>query len=91
MGVESAWVALASKNVRKKLGLQKSGGSDENASAAKADASTSTTDSAATGSSVIYDGMLSEDAIAKLKKKKVSTGTMVDEGSQTFGGGVLGS
>lgn len=54
--------------------------------------STSTSDSAATGSSqTIYDGMLSEEAVAKAKKKKASTGTMADEGEQTFGGGALGA
>lgn len=59
------------------------------ATAPKADATS--TDSAATGSQAIYDGMLSEEAVAKAKKKKASTGTMTGEGEQTFGGGALGS
>ena len=54
--------------------------------------STSTSDSAATGSQPIYDGMLSEEAVAQAKKrKKALTGTMADEGEQTFGGGALGA
>lgn len=54
--------------------------------------STSTSDSAAAGSSqTIYDGMLSEEAVANAKKKKASAGTMADEGEQTFGGGALGA
>lgn len=68
---------------------------DDSSDATAADATvantTSNADSAATGSQQIYDGMLSEEAVAKAKKKKASAGTMIDEGGQTFGGGALGA
>lgn len=82
--------SLAFRKVRQKIGLEKKDSDDDGATAAKTD-TTSTTDSAATGSSAIYDGMLSESNVAKAKKRKASTGTMADEGSQTFSGGALGS
>ena len=83
--------ALAFRKVRQKIGLEKKDNDDDNTSAASAAsaASSTNTDSAAKDSA-IYDGMLSEDAVAKAKKRKTS-GTMADEGSQTFGGGALGS
>lgn len=80
--------SLAFRKVRQKIGLEKKDNDDDNASAAAATSSTGS-DSAAKDSA-IYDGMLSEDAVAKAKKRKTS-GTMADEGSQTFGGGALGS
>ena len=65
---------------------------DDSSSATSTSTSTSTSDSAAAGSSqTIYDGMLSEEAVANAKKKKASAGTMADEGKQTFGGGALGA
>ena len=71
--------------------IRKATKKDDDSSSATS-TSTSTSDSAATGSSqTIYDGMLSEEAVAKAKKKKASTGTMADEGEQTFGGGALGA
>lgn len=81
--------SLAFRKVRQKIGLEKKDNDDDSATAAKTD--TTSTDSAATGSSAIYDGMLSESNVAKAKKRKASTGTMADEGSQTFSGGALGS
>lgn len=82
--------SLAFRKVRQKIGLEKKDNDDDNATAA-ASTTNSSSDSAATGSSAIYDGMLSEDAVARAKKRKASSGTMADEGSQTFGGGALGS
>lgn len=66
---------------------------DDSSDSTAASTTTSTTDSAATGSQgqAIYDGMLSEEAVAKAKKKRASTGTMADEGERTFGGGALGA
>ncbi len=66
---------------------------DDSSDSTAASTTTSTTDSAATGSQsqAIYDGMLSEEAVAKAKKKRASTGTMADEGKETFGGGALGA
>ena len=66
---------------------------DDSSSATSTSTSTSTSDSAATGSQqTIYDGMLSEEAVANAKKKKkASAGTMADGGEQTFGGGTLGA
>lgn len=89
----AAALPLAFRKVRQKIGLEKKDNDSSDATAAKTDAKTDATktDSAATGSSAIYDGMLSEDAVAKARKRKASTGTMVDDGSQTFGGGALGS
>ena len=81
--------SLAFRKVRQKIGLEKKDNDDDNASAAASATSSTGSDSAAKDSA-IYDGMLSEDAVAKAKKRKTS-GTMADEGSQTFGGGVLGS
>ena len=83
--------SLAFRKVRQKIGLEKKDNDDDNASASAAASATSSTGSdSAAKDSAIYDGMLSEDAVAKAKKRKTS-GTMADEGSQTFGGGVLGS
>lgn len=71
--------------------IRKATKKDDDSSSATS-TSTSTSDSAATGSSqTIYDGMLSEEAVANAKKKKASAGTMADEGKQTFGGGALGA
>ena len=81
--------SLAFRKVRQKIGLEKKDNDDDNASAAASATSSTGSDSAAKDSA-IYDGMLSEDAVAKAKKRKTS-GTMADEGSQTFGGGALGS
>lgn len=81
--------ALAFRKVRQKIGLEKKKDNDSSdTTAAKAD--TTSTDSAATGSPALYDGTLSDDAVAKAKKK-ASAGTMADEGEQTFGGGALGA
>lgn len=71
--------------------IKKATKKDDDSSSATS-TSTSTSDSAAAGSSqTIYDGMLSEEAVANAKKKKASAGTMADEGKQTFGGGALGA
>lgn len=66
---------------------------DDSSDSTSASTTTSTADSAANGSQsqAIYDGMLSEEAVAKAKKKRASTGTMADEGERTFGGGALGA
>lgn len=96
MGVTAAALGLggyAAYRAIKKATKKDDDSSDSTAASTAASTTTSTTDSAATGSQgqAIYDGMLSEEAVAKAKKKRASTGTMADEGERTFGGGALGA
>ncbi len=92
MGAEAAIGALAFRKVRQKLGLEKKKDSND----APESAASTDTGKPSVADSAAYDGMLSEDAVMRAKRRKrasdgMMSGTIAGTGDQTFSGGALGA